>query len=106
NNNAPGLPQLQQIAPPGPDLAFLVRCRRMLIGDDHFQFSGANPIMFLWRVVQPSPKDQPDKPQTARDHERRSPSPAKINPQHNKWSDGRPDRRTTIKKRSSQRTLA
>src|SRR5258708_19710590 len=61
--------------------------------------------MFFRRVVQPSPGDQPEKTQRARNHEGRSPSPAEINRKHDKWSDGATDRRTTVKKRRGQCSL-
>src|SRR5207253_9927962 len=105
DDSSPGLVQLQQV-PPSRTSRILFGNTFALVRHDQLQLFPAKAMMYLRWVIQPSPDNQPEESQRARDHECRPPSPAAVNPQNDEWSDCAPDRRTTVSKRGGYRALA
>src|SRR5205814_8429953 len=105
DDTPPGLRQLQQAAPSWASRTLLGSYGCSLVRHNHLQLSRADAVMCFRRVVQPSPDNQPQESQRARDHERRPPSPAEVNPQNNEGSDSAPDGGTTVKKGGGQRAF-
>src|SRR5947208_914342 len=102
DDSSPGLGQLQQV-PPSRTSRILFGNTFALVRHDHLQLFPAKAMMYLRWVIQPSPDNQPEESQRARDHECRPPSPAEVNPQNHEGGRSAPDGGTSVQTAGRQR---
>src|SRR6202035_4843451 len=78
DDRPPGLRQFQQVAPARTGRALLPCIRITLVGHDHAEFGLADERVAFWRMIKPSPDDEPEETEGAGNHERGTPSPSRI----------------------------